>query len=221
MIKHLKKLLDYIYKKKCYICSSSKGNSLFCNNCYEKLDYLPFKPVETIDNIDIFSCCYYKNSIQKLIRGLKYHNKKELSFYQAKIMSDYWKNIKEKENNYLVIPVPLHKDRLKQRKYNHMDLVAQDFCKLNGYCLNTNIVKRIKNTSPQYKLTKKEREKNLSGAFKIEIKEKITTPILLIDDITTTGSTLLEIIKELKKAGIKDIKALTTSIPECNSFYIY
>ncbi len=221
MINKLKKLLDYIYKKKCYFCSSSKDNSIFCSSCYEKIDFMPLKPVETINGSSIYGCCYYKNQIQKLIRGLKYHNKKELAFYQAKIMNEYWQKINNKKEKYTVIPVPLHKNRQKKRKFNHMDLVCYYFCNLTGDDLNIDLIKRIKDTKPQYKLSKKEREINLKEAFKINKYTEIKSPILVIDDITTTGSTLLEIIKELNKNDIFDITALTTAVPENNSFYIY
>lgn len=221
MINSLKKLLDYIYKKKCYFCSSSKDNSIFCSTCYDAIDFLPFKPVETLSNADIYSCFLYKENIQKMIRAVKYHNKKELAIFQAALMFKYWQKINNKKDYYTVIPVPLHKERLKQRKFNHMELVAKEFCKLANYDYEENLILRVKNTVPQYKLSKKEREKNLSGAFKINTNIKLPDSILLIDDITTTGTTISEIIKELNKINLNDVTALTTAIPENNSFYIY
>lgn len=221
MINFIKKLLDFVYKKKCYFCSHSTENTKFCSLCYEKITFLNFKQIETILNVKVFGCCYYKGVVQKLIRGVKYHNQEELALYQAKIMYEYWQNISPKESFYTVIPVPLHKSRLKKRKYNHMDLVGKEFCNLTGYFFYNTYIERIKDTVPQYKLSKLEREKNLKGAFKIAIEKLPETPILIIDDITTTGSTLLEIIKELNKHNIKNITALTTAIPENNSFYNY
>ena len=221
MINYIKKLLNYIYKDKCYFCSSSKENSIFCSKCFEKIDYLPFSNIDVFDSSEIFSCFYYKNIIQKLIRAVKYHNKKDLAYHQANLMFNFWINIKNKKENYVVIPVPMHNNRLQKRKYNHMDIVSKEFCKLSGYEFNNQLVKRIKDTAPQYKLSKKERENNLKNAFKCNYFNPLNKPILILDDITTTGSTLIEIIKELKKNGLHDITALTTAIPENNSFYIY
>ena len=102
-----------------------------------------------------------------------------------------------------------------------MDLVALEFCALSNYSFKTDFIKRIKDTIPQYKLTKYEREENLKDAFEIEKRLPINTNILLIDDIFTTGSTFFEIIKELKKNGYKNITAFSISIPEKNSFFIY
>lgn len=221
MINFIKKLLDYVYKQKCYFCSRSKENSRFCISCYEEISFLPFKPIDSILDTDIYSCCFYKNNIQKLIRGVKYHKQQELALYQAKIMYEYWKNIQPNYENYTVVAVPMHKKRLKKRKYNHMDLVAKEFCNLSGYNIGEQIIERVKDTIPQYKLSKQEREQNLKNAFKINVDKLPDSPVLVIDDITTTGSTLLEIIKEFKKNNISEITALTTSIPEKNSFYIY
>lgn len=114
---------------------------------------------------------------------------------------------------YEVIPVPIFPKREKQRKYNHMNLVGEEFCKLSGNTLNTELIKRIKDTKPQYKLSKNERAINLSEAFKIDKDKIITGKILIIDDICTTGSTFEEMIKELKKAGINDITCLAASTP--------
>lgn len=221
MINFTKKLLDYIYKKKCYFCSSSKENSKFCSSCFEKISFLPFRKLDNILTSDIYSCCFYKGIVQKLIRGIKYHKQEELAFYQAKIMIDFWQKIKEKEETYTVVPVPLHKNREKKRKYNHMDLVGKEFCSFTGYEFNNQIIERVKDTIPQYKLSKQQREENLRGAFFVNSNFLPKNPVLIIDDITTTGSTLSEMIKELNKNGIKNITAITTAIPESNSFYIY
>ena len=149
--------------------------------------------------------------MQKLIRGLKYHNKKDLAAYQAKLMSEYWNTIEKKEMTYSIVPVPLFKTREKKRKYNHMQLVAHEFSKLFSYQVKNNLIYRTKNTKPQYKLTIKERQENLHNAFSAKKENYNGENILLIDDILTTGSTLTEIIKELKKNGITKITCLTTS----------
>lgn len=220
MINLLKRLLNYIYKDKCYFCSNTKENTVFCSKCFESIDYLNYETIETILDSNVYSCTYYKGIIQKLIRAVKYHNKTQLAKFQAQIMFDYWENLQEKNEIYTLIAVPLHKNRQQKRRYNHMELIAKEFCNLTNYELNTKCLHRVKDTVPQYKLSKKQREKNLEDAFKVEKEQIPDSSILLIDDITTTGSTLYEIIKELRKYTDKKIVCLTTAIPEHNSFYI-
>lgn len=210
-------LLDWIYKKKCYFCGTSKDNIKMCSECYDEMEYLPFEKSREISGlnstVNVYCCGVYNKNLQKLIRGLKYHNQRDLAYFQAKFMYDYWQKIQIKKDFYLVVPVPLFKDREKQRKYNHMALVGEEFCKLTGYKMNLELVKRIKDTKPQYKLNKNQRMENLANAFTVNNNIEKNTNILLFDDICTTGSTFENIIAELQKFEINDIVCLATTTP--------
>lgn len=94
-----------------------------------------------IDGKKVYCAGVYNKNLQKLIRGLKYHKQKDLAYYQAKFMYEYWQKITD-ERGYEVIPVPIFPKREKQRKYNHMNLVGEEFCKLSGNTLNTDIYKK-------------------------------------------------------------------------------
>ena len=212
MFYKLASLLDWIYKKKCYFCRSSKESVKMCSKCYETLEHLPVKVNRIIDGKKVYCAGIYEKNLQKLIRGLKYHKQRDLAFYLAKFMFEYWQKITQ-ETGFEVIPVPIFKTREKKRKYNHMTLVAEEFCKLSGNTVNCELITRIKDTKPQYKLSKKERAQNLLNAFKADKSKLITGKILLIDDICTTGSTFEEMIKELNKAGITNITCLTATTP--------
>lgn len=183
-----------------------------CSKCYETLEHLPVKVNRIIDGKRVYCAGVYEKNLQKLIRGLKYHKQRDLAFYLAKFMFEYWQEITQ-EKGFEVIPVPIFKTREKKRKYNHMTLVGEEFCKLSDNVLNYELIKRVKDTKPQYKLSKKERAQNLLGAFKADKSKLITGKILLIDDICTTGSTFEEMIKELNKAGITDITCLAATTP--------
>lgn len=213
MKKILSNLLDWIYKKKCYLCGSSKEGIKMCSSCYEQMEHLPVQKDREFFGCEVYSAGVYENSLQKLIRGLKYHNQKDLAFFQAKFMYEYWKQILDKKDNYQIVPIPLYHTREKNRKYNHMTLVAQEFSKLTGYEVNTELVKRIKDTKPQYKLNKNQRMDNLSNAFSIHKEKLLACDVLLIDDICTTGSTFENIIKELKANDINNILCFATTTP--------
>lgn len=206
-------LLDWIYKKKCYFCRRSDESVKMCSKCYDSLEFLNFGKRLALDGVSVYIAGVYDKNLQKLIRGLKYHNQRDLAFYQAKFMWEYWQNITD-ETGFEVVPVPLHKDREYKRHYNHMVLVAEEFCRLSGYTLNTKLITRVKNTKPQYKLTPKERAENLHNAFKVDKNSHINDKILIIDDICTTGSTFAEMIKTLKAAGINDITCFATTTPK-------
>ena len=212
MKKFLLGLLDWIYKKKCYFCGSSKECVKMCSKCYGELDYLPVKINRVIDGKKVYCAGIYEKNLQKLIRGLKYHNQPDLAYYLAKFMEEYWQKISA-NHNFQVVPVPIYEKRKKKRKYNHMELVGKEFANLTGYTYNPNLIKRIKDTKPQYNIKKVERTKNLKNAFEVEKSQIKSGTILLIDDICTTGSTFEEMICELKKNGIDDIVCFTATTP--------
>ena len=214
MKKIFESFLDLIYKKKCYFCRSSKYSLKMCPKCYEELQFTDFRPNRIIEGVNIYSCGVYEKVLQKLIRGLKYHKQKELAFYLAKFMYEYWTQL-EISGDFQVVPTPLHKNRIRKRKYNHMELVAVEFCKLSGYTLNTELIKRVKDTKPQYRLSRKERLQNLSQAFEVDLSKNLNKPVLILDDICTTGATFEEMINALKEQGIKNIVCMASSSPVC------
>ena len=205
-------LLDWIYKKKCYFCKSSNECIIMCSKCFDTMDYNPVKVNRIIEGKKVYCAGVYEKILQQMIRGLKYHNKKELAYFQAKFMYDYWQNITD-DKNFQVVPVPIFPERKKKRKYNHMELVAEEFCKLGGYKYNPNLIERIKDTRPQYKLSKSERTENLANAFNVNPETLMSGKILLLDDICTTGSTFEEMIKEFKKYNIENVVCFATTTP--------
>ena len=216
MIKIFEKLLNLIYIKVCYFCGSSKDDDLMCKKCRAKIHYLPQSVLKQIEEVNVYSCSLYDGIIKKLILAFKYNGKKQLASVMADLMYKYWSELGISKNEYLILPVPIHKLRRKERKYNHMDLTAKEFSELSGYKFNLDFLIRIKDTKKQYNLNKREREQNIKGAFDINtdnMPDK-ATPLLIIDDITSTGITLQEIIKVLHKNGYKNITALTLATPD-------
>ncbi len=212
MKRFLLNLLDWIYKKKCYFCGNSKECVKMCSECYSKMERLPLKVNRVILGKKVFCAGVYEKELQKLIRGLKYHHQPELAYYLAKFMAEYWREITD-DKDFQVVPVPIYAKRKKQRKYNHMELVGEEFSKLLEIEYTPDLILRIKDTKPQYNLKKPQRAENLKGAFSVDKTKLQKGKILLIDDICTTGSTFEEMIKELQKSGFDDIVCFTATTP--------
>ncbi len=206
-------LLDWIYKKRCYFCKSSKESVKMCSSCFDELDFLPVEVNRMVFKSDVYCAGVYSKNLQKMIRGLKYHGQRDLAYYQAKFMFQYWQRL-GLDGDFQIVPVPIFPKRKKKRKYNHMDLVATEFAKLSGYQVNSELIKRVKDTKPQYNLKKAQRMVNLSDAFEAD-KTKFVDgkKVLIIDDICTTGSTFEEMIKELNNIGVCDIVCFATTTP--------
>ena len=213
MRKFISSFLDLIYRKKCYFCKNSKESLKMCQKCYNKLEFSEFRANRIINGVDVYCAGVYTKELQKLIRGLKYHRQKDLAYFQAKFMYNYFKELDLNKGEFELIAVPLHEKRIKQRKYNHMELVAEEFAKLSGYNCNFNLIKRVKNTQAQYKLNRTQRLKNLSEAFDVQKGFYNNKTILILDDICTTGATFEEMIKAFHSSGITDIVCFATATP--------
>ena len=185
-----------------------------CSNCFDELEFLPVEVNRKVFKSEVYCAGVYDKNLQKLIRVLKYHRQSDLAYDQAKFMWQYWQRLDLLEDDFQIVPVPIFAKRKKQRKYNHMELVANEFAKFSGYEVNFDLIKRVKDTKPQYKLNKAQRMLNLSHAFEVNQEKLIKDKkILIIDDICTTGSTFEEMIKEFNNVGIYDITCFATTTP--------
>lgn len=184
-----------------------------CSKCFDELEFLPVEINRRFRNVNIYCAGVYSKNLQKMIRGLKYHGQKDLAFYQAKFMYLYWKKL-NLNDDFQIVPVPIFEKRRKQRKYNHMELVAEEFSKLSGYEVNFELIKRVKDTKPQYNLNKSQRMLNLSKAFQVNTERMIKgKKVLIIDDICTTGATFEEMIIAFNNSNIHDITCFATTTP--------
>ncbi len=114
------------------------------------------------------------------------------------------KSVEDGQN--LITSVPLHTSRQKKRGYNQSELLARSLAGLLRLEYSGKVLNRIRNTAPQFKLPKEQRQENIKNAFTIINSEKIKDKtVFIIDDITTTGSTLVECARVLKRGGVKKV----------------
>jgi len=110
----------------------------------------------------------------------------------------------EAEQPERLIPVPLHPSRYRSRGFNQAIEIARPISTTLKIPMDNHAVKRVINTHSQSELHAKERHKNIRGAF--QVKKSIDAKhIAIIDDVITTGSTVTELAKVLKKAGVERI----------------
>ncbi len=206
----LDKILNLIYNQKCVICSCSKTDDLLCKTCAKQINYLSTYAHRIYRNIKIFSCFNYTGIIKKLIQLLKFSHHKKCAVVLGKLTYQYIQ--KMDLSNPIIIYPPSFFLKSANRGYNHMELIAKELKKLGGFRLEGNLIKKIKYTKPQY--SAKNRKKNIQGSYRIN--EKIAKKLenenfLLLDDITTSGATIEELINCLLDSGIKNITVLTIS----------
>lgn len=159
-----------------------------------------------------FALPYKNNALtKKLIRHFKYEPYvKDLAETLASILIEHFVksglNANAIWDNSVLIPVPLHIKKLRERGYNQSELLANELAKILKTAFLTDVLIKIKHTNPQMELKKEKREKNLHGAFLIKNPEKISgKKVFLVDDVYTTGFTMSECANVLRKAGAKSV----------------
>ncbi|MEQ1789587.1 MAG: ComF family protein [Rickettsiales bacterium] len=152
----------------------------------------------------------YDEHSRKLITRFKYADQTQLAKIYGTWLAKAGGEIIAQTD--IIIPVPLHYWRFVHRRFNQSALLAQVVSRKTGLKYLPNGIKRTRHTTPQTGLTRKQREKNVKGAFIIPPRyaEKIKgRNILLIDDVITTGSTIEQCTKILLKAGAAQVNVLT------------
>jgi len=145
----------------------------------------------------------FTHTLREIIHHLKYADRISLANQLGDILSECRR--REPFTGNLVIPVPLHRSRQRQRGFNQAELIAARL----GLPMATRLLRRKKDTPSQTGLTRNERKRNLAGAF--EVRGRVSGTIIVVDDVYTTGSTLNEIARTLKRAGARRVEVLTVA----------
>lgn len=201
---------SFIYKNKCVCCCQLAYNGI-CNDCLEEIGFNKYEPTKYIHSIPVYCAGEYSNNLRKMILALKFQQKRELSRTIVRLLYTYWQETNLSKANFIVVPIPIHKNKKKERGFDQTDIIARKFALLAGYNYDNSILTRTKETLPQHSLTYEKRQKNLKNAFKINTTPPINAPLLLMDDICTTGSTIKEAITTLYNNNYFDITVLTVS----------
>ena len=142
---------------------------------------------------------------------MKYNNKPELGELLGELLGQAWlHNDLIKPRHITVVPIPLHHQKLKERGFNQAHIIAQSFCQITGYSLNSQALMRTKKTKAMFDLNPEERVKNLQGAFKVGNKLP-KHPVLFVDDIYTTGATIKESVKVLSEVKVIGVAVVAKS----------
>lgn len=221
--------LNMLYPKKCPMCHQilKQKNSLICSGCAGKIrpNVEPLckkcgRPVKTEEEYcqdcrreqhyfsegrSIFS--YGEMWRQSLVR-FKYYGCREYGDFYAKVMSIYGKKYLERWRPQLIVPVPLHPRKKRNRGFNQAAYLAE---RLSGFCgipWREDVVRKVRNTRSQKKLNAAKRRQNLKNAY--QVTADITgLSVLVVDDVYTTGSTMDAMAQCLLEAGAKEVYFLT------------
>ena len=181
-----------LFPELCVGCGQGKG--LLCKLCAAEWSGRPI--ANHIDGIQLLSASYYSHSISKIILRAKEDNDRRARLLIANSISQF---VAEPMN---IIPIPSRKAALRRRGFDHSYLLAQEVARLSGGIVQR-ILKVGRPIRDQTSVSHEERFANLSGAYSAKSGNQPTRPVVLIDDLVTTGSSMREAIRALKDAGIK------------------
>lgn len=222
---------------KCAVCKKENFDGGYvCAECDKKLPYnnkfiCAHCGRETVAATEYCSTCSetltaidrgrsvftYKEQIAALISGMKYHNKRYLIDYFAEKLSFLY--LQNYFNADYITYVPMTKKARNKRGYNQSELLAKGVSQRTGVELKQ-VVEKVKETKRQAKLNKAQRLKNLQGAFRVinksEVKEKT---VVIVDDVSTTGTTAQLIASLLKNVGAKRVYLISVaSVPPFDKY---
>ena len=151
--------------------------------------------------------------MSQIIHTMKYNGFKSIGNVLGRILGEELAKKQHGEINF-ILPVPIHKARLRERGYNQSYHIAKGVAGIIGGVLADDLVIRNRNTQTQTKLNRKERSENVSRAFDINSKHRLrveSSVVLVVDDVITTGATINEITKVLRTCGVKRVIAASVA----------
>lgn len=185
--------LPMIYKA-CRVCATPIPEGEFCASCiraeapYINNTICPFR---------------YTYPVNKLIQDMKFHSRLELAGFFAQSLADHLESRDITEWPQCLVPVPLHSSRLRERGYNQSLELAKQLSQRLDVPVNPDALIRSRNTLPQSALPAKLRKRNINDAFTATRKILTTYDhVVVIDDVITTGTTVNEVARTIKKSGV-------------------
>ncbi|MFA6307218.1 MAG: phosphoribosyltransferase family protein [Patescibacteria group bacterium] len=206
--------LDFVWPQFCLGCQ--REGSLCCGFCLNDIILDDIKNISWPDNRQsyfkaCYTCCDYQNKlVQKLIKNYKYNYLENLGNLLTDILEKQARRL-SLDKNTIIINIPLHKNKKKQRGFDQTEILAKKLAKRLSLNYSPLLI-RTKNNKAQAQLNKTARQKNVTDIFAINKKILSSVPdninILLIDDVTTTGSTLNQAAKVLTENNFTNIICL-------------
>ena len=190
-------ILDVAEDLRCAFCTSYSPHGLTCNVC---------KPKHALDRL-LVAANYKKKIVERMAKTLKYRFATDVAIDIARIIKKRFPRVEVD----CLIPIPLHKSRLRWRGFNQAELIASELSLLWKIPVRTDLLIRKKSPPPQADI--KDRNSRIANAKNIfdlvvEPLSKVVQPlgtIILVDDLSTTGSTLDEAAKVLKLSGVEKV----------------
>lgn len=210
MLKIISLLLDLIFPISCQSCG--KESEWLCQQCFEDLklslvDRGKVQKVKYFEKLWVVTD-YNQELLSNILHIFKYKYVEGIGIFLSRILEDFLKDENKIKFDY-VVPVPLSRKRILIRGYNQSEIMAQHISRQLDWKINTTGLIRKIHTHSQVGLNSQQRLKNVRNIFEVRNKEDfLNKRILLVDDVITTGATMRECARILKKSGAREIHGI-------------
>lgn len=204
-------LMDFIFPPRCPNCSAYvERRGAFCAPCMRRLVHVHAlaRPSDAAQDLDgVWAFAHYREAVRDLLRALKYQKQRSalpalhtLLVAGEDVLDDLLRPL-------VAVPVPLAPKRQRKRGFNQVEEIFAPWLRMHEISVAPLLV-RTRETAPLYEQTRTERQQELRGAFAMATGAEVAgANILLVDDIMTTGTTLTECARTLKRAGARRVYA--------------
>ncbi len=222
----LSHLLDFIYPASCMLCGLRlETDSRLCQDCIDHLltavdvrvhqERSEFVHLTGPIHFDgVVTCWPLIPEIETLIHAAKYQRSKSLAIQLGHWAGAALLSTLNAWDIDCIIPVPLHRKRIRHREYNQSSLICRGLSDSFSLPVREDVLVRHRNTRTQTKLDATRRQENVRGAFSVHMPEmNIFRRILLLDDVVTTGATINACAATLKEAGVEQVWGVALARP--------
>jgi len=207
-VQKLNPLLELFLQSNCPLCQRSTDQDL-CQSCQQQIQRCQSHSPWSKETPPVLAWGVYGGALKRSIAALKYANQPQIARLLGDQLGQTWLELPDADQRIkdrpIVVPIPLHPDKQKQRGYNQAELLAAAFCQVTGLPLQRHGLARTRATTAQFGLSIAERSQNLTGAFQLGkdfLRRPPSCPVLLLDDIYTTGATIRSAIQTLEQHQI-------------------
>jgi len=208
--------LNFVFPAACLICRTHLNveKTLVCDSCWSRLplsSQTPFHLSSGLNTVatEIYALWEYAENVEMIIHEIKFFRKTRLGRRAGSELAARLLQLPSFRKADLVAPVPLHPTRYRERGYNQSQLIAEEISKVLSIKLETKSLQRKRHTNAQAKLSAQERKKNVEDAFKVNDGRLEGRTVIIVDDVLTTGATLMACANKIKKAGASEILCAT------------
>ena len=200
-----KNLLNLFLQSNCPLCQRPASEE-FCEYCNKQLQKCRLTTPNSRrgNSPPVIAWGTYGGAIKRAISTMKYDNHPEIARPLGEWLGETWLQNYGNKRSFIVVPIPMHPEKQKKRGFNQAALIAKSFCQTTGLKLSVNGLQRVKETEALFGLLPTQRKETLNQAFDIgkDFRKKTNVPVILVDDIYTTGATVNSAIETLSKSGI-------------------